>query len=298
MKRKVTAGTTEFSLPIKVFSTASTTGGGLTGLTNATSGLVAEYRRQGQATWTNISLVGAPTKTIGTWVDGGFLADGTRGAYELDLPNLALAAGARFVLVRLYGAANMLDVDVEIELDVVNYQTAAFGAALATHWTSTRAGYLDGVLLADNFSHRVVLVNGAKHAAVDVHAFQPDVIDSVAIANDAITAAKIAPNAIDADSLAADAVAEFQSGLSTLTAAQVNAEVLDVLQTDLFGELAAVPGASSSLKDKIAFLFMLARNKVTQTSSTQTLFADNTTTAVAAATTSDVGGTFTRGEFA
>jgi len=91
---------------------------------------------------------------------------------------------------------------------------------------------------------------------------------------------------------------EIQAGLSTLTAAQVNAEVLDVLQTDLFGELAAAPGASSSLKDKIAFLFMLARNKVTQTSSTQTLFADNTTTPVAAATTSDVGGTFTRGEFA
>lgn len=98
--------------------------------------------------------------------------------------------------------------------------------------------------------------------------------------------------------IAAGVVTQIQTGLSTLTAGQVNAEVLDVLATDLFGELAAVPGASSSLKDKIAFLFMLARNKVTQTSSTQTLFADNTTTPVAAATTSDVGGTFTRGEFA
>ena len=98
--------------------------------------------------------------------------------------------------------------------------------------------------------------------------------------------------------IAAGVVTQIQSGLSTLTAGQVNAEVLDVLATDLFGELAAVPGASSTLKDKIAFLFMLARNKVTQTSSTQTLFADNTTTPVAAATTSDVGGTFTRGEFA
>lgn len=185
MKRKVTAGTTGFSLPIKVFSTASTTGGGLTGLTNATSGLVAEYRRQGQATWTNISLVGAPTKTIGTWVDGGFLADGNRGAYELDLPNLVLAAGARFVLVRLYGAANMLDVDVEIELDVVNYQTAAFGAALATHWTSTRAGYLDSVLIAAN-SNRTVQVTGSNHVAASIHSAEPDSIPAGALTDAAI----------------------------------------------------------------------------------------------------------------
>lgn len=104
-------------------------------------------------------------------------------------------------------------------------------------------------------------------------------------------------NTLTAAATAADFVAEVQSGLSTLTAAQVNAELLDVLATDLFAELAAVPAASSSLKDKISFLFMLARNKVTQTSSTQTLFADNTTTPVAASTTADVGGTFTRGEF-
>ena len=154
--------------------------------------------------------------------------------------------------------------------------------------TRDRMGYLDGVLIAANYNQRTVQVTGSNHVAADIHELQPAVIQSTHFATDAL----------DANALAASFVAEIQSGLSTLTAAQVNAEVLDVLQTDLFGELAAVPGASSSLKDKIAFLFMLARNKVTQTSSTQTLFADNTTTPVAAATTSDVGGTFTRGEFA
>lgn len=153
--------------------------------------------------------------------------------------------------------------------------------------TRDRMGYLDSVLIASN-SNRTVQVTGSNHVAADIHELQPAVIQSTHFDTDAI----------DANALAASAVAEIQSGLSTLTAAQVNAEMLDVLATDLFGELAAVPAASSSLKDKIAFLFMLARNKVTQTSSTQTLFADNTTTPVAAATTSDVGGTFTRGEFA
>lgn len=50
------------------------------------------------------------------------------------------------------------------------------------------------------------------------------------IAAGAVTAAAIATGAIDADALAADAVAKLQSGLSTLTAAQVlsayNAEVI------------------------------------------------------------------------
>lgn len=160
---------------------------------------------------------------------------------------------------------------------------------LSGHTTPGTVGYiLGGVLIAANFNQRTVQVTGSNHVAADIHELQPAVIQSTHFATDAL----------DANALAASFVAEIQSGLSTLTAAQVNAEVLDVLQTDLFGELAAVPGASSSLKDKIAFLFMLARNRVTQTSTTQTLFADNTTTAVAAATTSDVGGTFTRGEFA
>lgn len=154
MKRKTTAGITSFSVPIKVFSTASTTGAGLTGLTSATSGLVAEYRRQGQSTWTAISLVGAPQKTLGSWTTGGFIADGNRGAYELDLPNVAMQAGARFVLVRLYGAANMLDVDIEIELDAVSYQTGipsqVWDEAYNQHTTAGTFGKLMNILKQAN----------------------------------------------------------------------------------------------------------------------------------------------------
>lgn len=79
-------------------------------------------------------------------------------------------------------------------------------------------------------------------------------------------------------------------------AAQVNAEVVDVLTTDTFAELAAVPAATSSLKDKLTWLFMWARNKVTQTSTTSTLYADDETTAVATSTVSDDSTTFTGGE--
>ena len=131
MKRKIFAGTSSFSIGVFIQDTSSTTGAGLAGLTHSTAGLVAEYRRQGQSSWTTIPLV---TKTLGTWVSGGFVADGSRaGYYELDLPNAAIAGGARFCLVRLYGAANMLDVPVELELDALNYQDGArLGTSLAT----------------------------------------------------------------------------------------------------------------------------------------------------------------------
>ena len=61
------------------------------------------------------------------------------------------------------------------------------GAALASNWTATRAGYLDSVLLAQNANQRTVQVTGSNHVASDVHAFQTDVIDSAAIAASAVT---------------------------------------------------------------------------------------------------------------
>jgi hypothetical protein len=80
------------------------------------------------------------------------------------------------------------------------------------------------------------------------------------------------------------------------TPAQVNAQVLDVLSVDTFAELSAPPAATSSLKDKITWLFMYARNKVTQTAIARTLYRDDTTTVAGTSTTSDNGTTFTKGE--
>jgi hypothetical protein len=80
------------------------------------------------------------------------------------------------------------------------------------------------------------------------------------------------------------------------TPSQVNAQVLDVLSVDTFAELTAPPAATSSLKDKITWLFMYARNKVTQTALARTLYRDDTTTVAGTSATSDNGTTFTKGE--
>lgn len=129
MKRKITAGTTNFTLPVFVYDTTSTTGGGLAGLTHTTPGLILEYRREGQSSWTQLGVGTGLVAgvALGTFTSGGIIADGAQaGAYELGLPNAAIAAGARFVLVRFRGAANMFCPPIEIELDNVEYQTAFF----------------------------------------------------------------------------------------------------------------------------------------------------------------------------
>lgn len=61
-------------------------------------------------------------------------------------------------------------------------------------------------------------------------------------------------------------------------------------------ELTSVPAANASLDKKIRWLFLLARNKITQTATTQTVYADDGTTTVATSTVSDNGTTATRGE--
>lgn len=140
-------------------------------------------------------------------------------------------------------------------------------------WTNGSFG--DRLLIGAN-NNREVFVTGSQHVAADVHAFQSDVITSAATD--------------------ASFVTEIQSGLSTLTGPDVRAEVMDVLTSEVFAELSAIPGASSTILERISLLFTLARNKMTQTSTLQTLFADDGTTAIGTASVSDNGTTFTKGE--
>jgi len=81
------------------------------------------------------------------------------------------------------------------------------------------------------------------------------------------------------------------------TPAQVNTQVLDVLNTDTFAEPSSVPAATASLVDKIAWLCALARNKITQTATTMLLRNDADDGTVGTSTVSDDGTTATRGEF-
>ena len=67
-------------------------------------------------------------------------------------------------------------------------------------------------------------------------------------------------------------VADIASDL--LTAAEVNAEVVDVLFTDTDAEPTGVPAATATLADKIGYLYMALRNKITITATKKTFFDD------------------------
>lgn len=104
---------------------------------------------------------------------------------------------------------------------------------------------------------------------------------------------------------ASDIAASFASIASTLStmSAYIDTEVAAIKAvTDQFtaaqSEPVAAPAANATPLAKIAWLAALARNKIEQTATTQTLMADDGSTAIATSTVSDDGTTFTRGEFA
>ena len=85
--------------------------------------------------------------------------------------------------------------------------------------------------------------------------------------------------------------------LGATARSRVNAELLDVLNVDTFAEPSSVPAATSTLVAKLQWLFALARNKMTQTSTTQTLRNDADSASIGTSTVADNGTTLTRGEW-
>lgn len=168
-------------------------------------------------------------------------------------------------------ATNAVDADA-LAADAVSEIQSGLATASAL---STVAGYVDTEV-------------AAIKAKTDLIPASPAAVGS---------AMTLATNAVSAAALASDAVAEIQSGLSTLSAAQVNAEVVDALSVDTYAEPSGVPGATSSLKDKINWLFMLARNKRLTTATADTVRNDGDSADVGTAVLSDDGSTFTRGKY-
>lgn len=124
---KLKRGSTSVRRLIFIADSSSTVGAGLANLVYNTSGLVAYYFAGDLSDEVQITLA---TATLGTWTSGGFVAvDNTNmpGWYEIGIPNAALDGGNECA-IQLRGAANMVPVNIYIELDAVDYQTAAFGA--------------------------------------------------------------------------------------------------------------------------------------------------------------------------
>jgi acetyl-CoA acetyltransferase len=133
-----------------------------------------------------------------------------------------------------------------------------------------------------------VLTNYAQASSVAAVKTVADAI-KVDTASTVVAIASVLTNYAQASTIAA---------LNDISAAEVNAEVLDVLNVDTFAEPGQeAPAATNTLAKKINYLFKFLRNKMTSTSTTASIYADNGSTVDQKSTVSDDGNTFTRGEF-
>ena len=163
-----------------------------------------------------------------------------------------------------------------LSLDATELDTARVYVTIIDTAAKT---FLDKCIVIDTFGNA-----SAQFPTADVNV--------ATISNDAITAAAIAADAIGASELAASAI-----GTSEFAAeSEINAEVLDVLNVDTFTELTSCPAATASFKTMVQYLYMLGRNKLTQTATTGTLFRDDGSTGLCTYTDSDALGVTTRGE--
>lgn len=102
----------------------------------------------------------------------------------------------------------------------------------------------------------------------------------------------------DTNELQTDDVPGLIAALNNVSTAEVNAEVLDVMNTDTFAEMGAgAPPASPTFQQMVHWLYTYFRNKRTQTATTVTIRNDADDGTLATSTVNDDGTTFTKGEF-
>lgn len=96
-----------------------------------------------------------------------------------------------------------------------------------------------------------------------------------------------------------DTISAQIDALNDLSAAEVNAEMVDVLSTDIYTEITTIPSASTTLSNMLSFLFTLNRNKVEHNrgDTIEKLFADDETTEIGRTTLTDDGTTATKDEW-
>lgn len=202
---------------------------------------------------------------------------------------------------------------------VVDSEALSWSSFL-TGWSVTRASYLDALntggqlanttnaatFKAAGFStHTAANVKAAIEAGGSTLATIAGHVGTILTQTDSVEGSQAtilaniatAKTVIDAiDTLTKAAGDGDLAALVTAVAALNNLSQAQVLAAEIT-ELAATPGASPTLEEAIAFLYMKLRNKLTETATAQTIANDAGDT-IATAEMSDDGTTFTKGEFA
>jgi len=155
---------------------------GATGLTFATTGLVAYYVRNKSAPVAITLVTQTPT---GAWTSGGFAEISSSlvpGVYRLDVPNAAFAAGASDVTIVVRGASGTNGAVLTVTLSSGGLTAAQTAAAVwdepyTSHTTASTFGARTLLTTVDN---RPADVGTSNHIQANVHA----IVDSTAAASE------------------------------------------------------------------------------------------------------------------
>jgi hypothetical protein len=261
MARPIIPGAVDQS--VTLYFVDSTTGLPKEGLTDASAGLALWYRRQLGAKTAITPAALADLTTAHT--DGGF-EEIDDGVYRVDLPDAAVATGSDDVTIG-GSATGAIAVPVSHALNFVtqaNIQSEC-----------------EDALVAKGLDHLV----SASVAGTD-------------IANDSIVA-QLASKAVTADWDSYNNETDSHEAIkdALLTAANVNAEVVDALNVDTYAEPAqGTPPATTSVIAKIGFMYKAWRNRSTQTATEYALYNDDAVTVDHKAAFADDAVTGDRGE--
>ena len=185
--------------------------------------------------------------------------------------------------------------DVDTKLANTHEVTAARMGALTDWINGGRLDLLLDLTLADTAELQADWANGGRLDLI-VDAI---LVDTSTTLHDALAVVdgNVDLALADTNELQSDDVPGLIAALNNLSAANVNAQVLDVLNTDTFAESSSVPAATATLVAKIGWLCTLARNKITQTATTTALRNDADGGNISTSTVADDGTTYTRGEW-
>ena len=210
---------------------------------------------------------------------------------------------------KIMGSSVVTDKDDEI--DAIKTITDALPDAgalstITTHLTDIKGGTFSGV--TDSLeavrnrgdSAWITAVGFSTHSAAAVWSVATRTLTSFGtLAQDIWDKATSALTTVGSiGKLLVDNINATISSRSTVTKAQVNAEVVDVLVTDIHAEPASIPAATSSLKDKIGWIFSRLRNKRTfNTSGVETVKNDGGSANIASRTVTDDATTLTKSKW-
>lgn len=212
----------------------------MTGLTNASSGLVIASKCNNEAAETTYTVAGSNVETVttlGTYQapsasKARFKETTTAGVYEIHLADARFAvSGADSCFVEIRGVTNMRNALKEYPILAatpdVNVASTSSGAITAT---SLASDTITAAKIAPDSIGASEIADGAIDAAtlasdtITAAKIADGAIDAATLASDTITAAKIAADSIGSSELAADAIGASEIAADAIGASEVAAD--------------------------------------------------------------------------